>query len=658
MRPCIIGIGGTGGKVLKEFLRNEDISILGVSLGEHIAFGGIKGIWVDFSTDACDSEEKFYPGRLEEGKYPGFIVPPEVIKQSSRVREYIQEEYGFDLRKQGFDRRAESLKAIAEIFQIDPTVKSLSREEYSGAENPLLAYLWSSAISKFVTIAKVAGQQISELGNGFDLKSQGDMEDGAEERRGSGVNDSSGSAAADPSSQEETASNGGLVKNGISAMESITRGRRSILSRLMNRHDGNVQNVCESLLFIASLGGGTGTGFINPLTSFIRTRGSLLALALCLFTEKGTDSKHTSEGHRDLGAIIAMYDLLVKRRDQGIDGLILVDNQMLQGNFGSENYSAINRAVFKAMRPLIDRRRFPGVDDESLGIQRVFLEKRECPGIFVPCHYSIDSPKASERELVLGALKEGKLFPCNPKKADQAYIFSRGLLDPSILERELKAAICGGDGREKTVYVYPKIGDIGSAEILILLRNPYGDGDALSFSRDTCNMPCKNEGEWRKSQCGTLEQRIYCAICMALRYLTESESEIIKAGMKPLTKAAVGGYFFGPRWIDKNLRILEEKSGLSDGDKRFRETLQSVREQYAKAPFLVQELENSLGRLERGERPIFRRELNIFAGSSAEEEEANHAEEEEAVFKRLKPLIRSEIRNILAREYGHPPMER
>jgi len=123
MRPCIIGIGGTGGKVLKEFLRNEDISILGVSLGEHIAFGGIKGIWVDFDTREC-IEEKFYPGRLEDGKYPGFIVPPEVLKQSSRVREYIREEYGFDLRKQGFDRRAESLKAIAEIFQIDPTVKS------------------------------------------------------------------------------------------------------------------------------------------------------------------------------------------------------------------------------------------------------------------------------------------------------------------------------------------------------------------------------------------------------------------------------------------------------------------------------------------------------------------------------------------------------
>jgi len=352
MRPCIIGIGGTGGKVLKEFLRNEDISILGVSLGEHIAFGGIKGIWVDFDTREC-IEEKFYPGRLEDGKYPGFIVPPEVLKQSSRVREYIREEYGFDLRKQGFDRRAESLKAIAEIFQIDPTVKSLSREEYSGAENPLLAYLWSSAISKFVTIAKVAAeQQISESGNGFDLKSQGDMEDGSEERRDSGVNDFSGSAAADPSSQEESASNGGLVKNGISAMESITRGR--LLSRLMNHHDGNVQNVCESLLFIASLGGGTGTGFINPLTSFIRTRGSLLALALCLFTEKGTDSKHTSEGQRDLGAIIAMYDLLAKRRDQGIDGLILVDNQMLQGNFGSGNYTAMNRAVFKAMRPLID----------------------------------------------------------------------------------------------------------------------------------------------------------------------------------------------------------------------------------------------------------------------------------------------------------------
>jgi hypothetical protein len=179
MRPCIIGIGGTGGKVLTEFLKNEDVSILGRSLGEHIAFGSIKGIWMDFDTSEC-LKEKFYGGRLEEGHYPGFIVPPEVIKGNSKVREYILNEYGYDLRKQGFDRKAETMKAIFEIFQVDPTVRRYAIDEFSGSESPLLSYLWEQAISRFVTIGRVAGDN----GNGAkpkeNLRAQGDMEHGDE----------------------------------------------------------------------------------------------------------------------------------------------------------------------------------------------------------------------------------------------------------------------------------------------------------------------------------------------------------------------------------------------------------------------------------------------------------------------------------------------
>jgi hypothetical protein len=635
MRPYIIGIGGTGGKVLKEFLRNEDVPILGMSLGEHIAFGGIKGVWMDFDTVDCLKEE-FYTGRLEEGNYPGFIVPPEVLSDDSKVREYILKKYGYDLRRQGFDRRAEYMKAIFEIFQTDPTAKNLSSVEY-GAENPLLAYIWQNAISGFLTIGKVSGQSGEDSASS--LTSQGDMEVGSE---------------------NDAAKNHLPVVNlpNHPTIEKILSTSQALLSNLKVSNGGTGQNACGSLLFIASLGGGTGTGFVNPLTSFIRTRGSLLALALCIFTEKGEDSKGTPEEQRDLGAIIAMYDLLIKEKSQGIDALILIDNQILQSN-GSRNYLAANKAIFDAMKPLIDQRRFPAFDPEALGLQRVFFEGLKLPGVLVPCYLSIDSSLPSEKDLVNKALREGKLFPCDIKKADEAYIFSRGLLDPSKLQKELQAAIGKHkDGKEKVVYVYPKIGENNSAEILILLRNPYG-GEKLNFSRDNCDTPCNNKEAWKETISETFEQRIYCAICMGLRHLKDCENEIIPSGMKSLTKVALGTYLFGLDWIERNLLLLKEKPTLEEGEKEFKENLEKAKKQYSenKMPFLKDELEKSLVRLEKGEKPIFVQELNIFAKNKAmpkENDSGYDANQGEKVdIQTLQPMIESEVRRILG-EIGYP----
>jgi hypothetical protein len=109
---------------------------------------------------------------------------------------------------------------------------------------------------------------------------------------------------------------------------------------------------------------------------------------------------------------------------------------------------------------------------------------------------------------------------------------------------------------------------------------------------------------------------------MALKYLEDYENEIITAGMTTVNKTALGSYFFGLKWIEKNLKNLQEKKNLSEDDKKFEEKLEAAREQHSKnkLPFLMDELEKSLGRLERGEKPIFHREMNIFA------------EKEEAVF--------------------------
>ena len=46
-------------------------------------------------------------------------------------------------------------------------------------------------------------------------------------------------------------------------------------------------------------------------------------------TEKGEDARKAKEGKRNLGAIIAMYDLLTKPAGDGIDALIVIDNEVL-----------------------------------------------------------------------------------------------------------------------------------------------------------------------------------------------------------------------------------------------------------------------------------------------------------------------------------------
>jgi hypothetical protein len=682
MRPCIIGIGGAGGKVLKEFLKNEDIPILGTSLGEHISFGGIKGIWMDFDTQDCQ-KEKFYGGRLEEGHYPGFIVPPEVLGHDSKVRKYIREKYGYDLRKQGFDRRAETMKAIFEIFETDQKAKDLSIGEYR-AGNPLLAYIWIRAISRFVTIGKVAGKTAEDAD--ANLVQHGGMEEGRE--NGQSQTEDYSVQSADSQAQtswdhieSQTASSKSPPENedmvnstagnhlptgslpNLLAIEKVLAARKSLLSKVKASNAVKGENVCGSILFIASLGGGTGTGFINPVTSFIRTRGSLAAVALGLFTEKGTDSKDTREEQRVLGAIIAMYDLLTKRAGIGIDALILMDNQILQSVHGGRNYSAMNRAISDAMRPIIDQRRFPAIDDESLGIQRVFLEGLEWPGVLVPCYLSIDSSQLSkenqEEDLVRRALCDGKLFPCKIEKSDRAYIFSRGLLDPKRLKKELQNDIGKDrDGNEKEVNVYPKIGDGNSAEILILLRNPYG-GEPCTFSRNNCRERCKDEETWKATLLKTFEQRIYCAICMGLKYLDNYESEIIPAGMKPITKVALGGYLFGSDWIDRNLKIMNGMTISEERDREFKVCLEEAKKQCDgdKMPFLKDELEKALTRLETGDRPIFNRELNIFSKNKAIAEEdilGSRANQGEKVdIKALQPEIEKEVRRILE-EIGYP----
>lgn len=461
----------------REFLENQDIPFL----GEHTCIGGIKGLWVEADVHEIDGQRFFERIPARRGR-PAFVIPHESLPSESRTSRLVQEKYGYDIKKQGFFRQAEFLKAVFEIFENDDEVLRRSQEE-TGLDNPMLRSTWK-AIRPLTTLAEGMG-------------------------------------------------------------------------------GGNGSGLCDGILFVVSLGGGTGTGFINPVTRYIRAeRSAFPVFVLGVLTEEGMDIQQgADEARRDLGAVISTYDLLTKGRGEGIDGLFLVDNQIMKERFG-DDYPAINRAIRQAMRPLLAGRSFPGENPPSLALREQFLEMLQLPPILVPCYHSVQRRRGEEAELVRGALEEGALFWCRPGLADRAYIFSRGLLDSEDLRRAVSERT--GLAQER-ISCWRKLGDGGRSEVLIVLRNPYGSSE---------------DGR-------TLEQRFRRIITLAMSYMEEYRDEIIHPGMPERTREGLERYFYG-------------EGGLKS------------------------QLDEALSRLWRGEKPFFRRELQIFqqAGRRAGEFES------------------------------------
>lgn len=576
MKPCVVGIGGAGGNILKQFLQSQDVAITVTPLGEPLAYGEVKGLWLESASQ--DTQRQGYYGDLIHGRYPGYLICHGIISESSDTRSYVADTYGFDLKAPGFDRRAEYLKGIFEVFEFDPELKAKCDNEFKGYENPLSGYMWQEGIRPFTIIAtgKSAG---SANGTGSTLPK-------------------------------------GLHINIFSA-----------------RNGHNLKKLCDSILFIASLGGGTGTGFINPITSYVRSEEPIFPIfALGILTEKGEDKRHAKEGQRDLGAVIAMYDLLTKESGKGIDGLILVDNQILVEKF-NRNYPAMDSCIYCTLKPILDLRNYPGdqLSDDSPAIRRVFWEvdaskdangskgqenngkgkedRKLLPPVLVPCYHTQSDYVGDVATLVEGALgkaenlfplgKDGRLFPCDPAKADRALVFTRGFFSSA----EIREAVKQRTGLEESkIKIYRKLGDSKNEDMLILLRNPYG------------GTPDEHKRQ------GTLEWRFHDIITESINYIDENEDNILGfQSYKPITKERLRNYIYG-------------ENGLRD------------------------ELNNCIDRLENGERPIFKKPLRIF-GNGAEAPVvvpgclSIGGQDVQAEDKaRLREMVKEELREILRSE--------
>lgn len=124
---------------------------------------------------------------------------------------------------------------------------------------------------------------------------------------------------------------------------------------------------CNCIIFIVGLGGGTGTGIINPLSRFIREKRLAFPIfVMAVLTGLGMDFEDTQVGRRNLSAMISLNNLLTAQN--GIDAIFLVDNIIVnnivkKGELSEESQKAIegnrdferqNGYILECFSPMLD----------------------------------------------------------------------------------------------------------------------------------------------------------------------------------------------------------------------------------------------------------------------------------------------------------------
>jgi len=543
MKLCIVGIGGAGGKITQEFLGNEDLDfqlLSRITGAEYVSPGEVKGIWLEADKNDAKNNQHFF-GDMMEGCYPCFYIPHDAVRDGCAVHVAVREKYGYDVKRQGFVRDAQYLKAIFEIFDTDKEIQAL----------------------------------VPQTMNGEMIQSMGGSED-----------NNRASLAPNP-----------IFDSAWNAISTFTTLRKN--------------GKCDGILFVVSFGGGTGTGTINPIINHIRKEGKLTypVFVLGILTELSDNAdraQHSTSQKRNLAAISAIYDLLTK--GGGASGVIIIDNQKMLEKYGPD-YNSANRFIREIMQPMVAARDYP---EERLPAQALATNSSkglDWPPIFVPLFASM--PKsATEEDLINKALsEEGRLFGCTPEKADSAFVFCRGFMH----RNKVKEVLSGRTGIPlDMIYPIMKMGE-GQNEILILLRNPYGD-DPNAYTKK-----------------GTLENRFCQVISEALKHIEQHPEELFYEGKEE--KGKKDGKSAGlPNLTDTSKAALKNFFFGADGT--------------GKMGGLAFELRGARKRLRDGRKPIFENPLRIFDEDRTvkRDEKSNLSDLDDdriirAVDKRIKELI-------------------
>jgi hypothetical protein len=521
MKLCIVGIGGAGGKITQEFLGNEDLDfplLTSITQAEYVSPGTLQGIWLEADKNDAKNIQSFF-GDMTEDCYPCFYIPHDVVPDGCDVHRLVREKYGYDVKKQGFVRDAQYLKAIFEIFDTDVEIQK--------------------------AVASTMPKEMVEAKGGLPS-----------------ANGSSSLQAPNP-----------IFDSAWSAIRGFTT---------LGKGDS------DGILFIVSFGGGTGTGFINPIINHIRNEGKadypVFVLGMMTELKEFDKAQNAKKGRRNLAAISALYDLLTK--GSGANGVIIVDNEILMERFGND-YDSANRFIHKIMQPVVAARDYPDEIKPSQSIAQNFSMGVSRPPIFVPLYASLPRSKDQEGALVKRALEEdGRLFACTPEKADFAMVFCRGFIDDEKIKTELSKAT--GISSE-SIWPMRKIGE-GDNEILILLRNPYG-GDPKAYVRDD-----------------TMENRFCRAITLALEQIIQKPEDLFYEGKEE----EKGGN------DDKSDQVR-----LTEASKQALKTFFFGEDGSSKSSGFAFELEEARKRLRDGEKPFFKNPLRIFQKEKPTSEDQN-----------------------------------
>ena len=528
MKLCIVGIGGAGGKITQEFLGNVDLDfqlLSRITEAEYVSPGMIQGIWLEADKNDAKNIQHFF-GDMNDGCYPCFYIPHDAVADGCEVHRLVRDKYGYDVKKQGFVRDAQYLKAIFEIFDTDEAIQH--------------------------TVARTMTREM------------------VQEKGGSSTSNGSATIQA-PNPIFDSA------WNAIRDFTTLGKGE------------------CDGILFIVSFGGGTGTGFINPIINHIRNEGKAdyPVFVLGVLTELGDfadKAQFSKEGRRNLAAISALYDLLT--RGSGANGVIIVDNEILLRNFGKD-FASANRFIHKIMQPVVAGRDYPDEIAPSQAIAQHSSGGLRRPPIYVPLYASMPRKRNAEEALVQKALSaDGRLFGCTPEKADFAMVFCRGFIDSDKIREALSKAT---GIAPLNIWPMRKMGE-GENEILILLRNPYG-GDPKAYLKDD-----------------TLESRFCKVISLALQYISQRPEDLFYEGMEK-EKSEKDGKADQVRLTAASKNALKAFFFGLDGS--------------GKTSGFVFELKEARKRLRDGEKPFFINPLRIFqkdAAVSAESRKLNERE--------------------------------
>ncbi len=180
---------------------------------------------------------------------------------------------------------------------------------------------------------------------------------------------------------------------------------------------------CESILFAFEFGGGLETKVLNIVSEELHKKTWAPIYALGALSDSGVEEEEeeAEEGRVHFNTAWALRNLLVKKRDVGVDALFLVEKKAIEGEEAGKNSE-----IFECLLPMINPRKLDeGFTD--VGLREKLTGGISMPQTFVPCYYAAKK-EGEDVKTLLEKATENCLMGCDYTKADSVIVFTSLLL--------------------------------------------------------------------------------------------------------------------------------------------------------------------------------------------------------------------------------------